>query len=111
MTPAPDRDRKGFMSALKEFMRAAMFTAESGFFAAARLREGVVGALEPAPSPGDASVPADMGEPPPPGKGGVEGDRSEGDLAGRAPYQGRHHGRRPAHPAPGAREQPALRTE
>jgi hypothetical protein len=91
MATAPDPDLEGFMS-------AAMFTAESGFFAAARLRERLLGALEP--------------EPALPAKAGVEGEQPENDVAGKAPNQGRHRGLRPARPAPGTREQQlALQTE
>ena len=59
MAPAPDRRSKGLLSTLRAFMSPAMFTAESGFAAAARLRARVLTELAAAPvARPDAAAPA-----------------------------------------------------
>jgi hypothetical protein len=76
MATGPDLHVKRLLSVLGEFMSSIMFTAESGFFAAARVREQVLreqalSELAGAQSPADADA--------------------------------RHRERRPARPAPGGR--------
>jgi hypothetical protein len=76
MASGPDLHVKRLLSVLGGFMSSIMFTAESGFFAAARVREQVLSELAGAQSPADADNP---------------------------PFPARHRGRRPARPTPGGR--------
>jgi hypothetical protein len=70
MTPTPDREPRGLLSTLRAFMSPAMFTAESGFAAAARVPARVLADLALAP----AARTDDAASAPTPGRDG--GSRS-----------------------------------
>jgi len=80
MATGPDLHVKRLLSVLGEFMSSIMFTAESGFFAAARVREQVLRELADAQSPADADARHRERRPARPAPGGRPSENRSQDL-------------------------------
>jgi hypothetical protein len=80
MTAGPDLHVKRLLSVLRGFMSSIMFTAESGFFAAARVLEQVLSELAGAQSPADADARHRGRRPARPAPGGRLSENRSQDL-------------------------------